>query len=150
VGAYGLERSLLASGSKLARCWALWSVWALLAFGLAAGVGVAALTAYIGSRTWGIAVDFTFVLSCAASSFAFLALFGRFAGKRSRAFDSLTRNAYGMYLIHYPVVSWLQFALLRATLPAAVKATLVFAGTTLVSWVTTAAVRRIPAIARVI
>ena len=47
-------------------------------------------------------------------------------------------------------MSWLQFALLPASLPAAVKAALVFAGTALVSWLTTAALRRIPAVARVI
>jgi hypothetical protein len=55
-----------------------------------------------------------------------------------------------MYLVHYPVVSWLQFALLRSTLPAAVKAAVVFAGAALVSWAATAALRRIPAVGRVI
>ena len=150
VGTYGLDRGLLASAGKLARRWAWWAIWALVAFGLAAGVGLAALTVHFGSRTWEIAADFTFVLSCAASSFAFLALFVRFAVRRSKAFDSLTRNAYGMYLIHYPIASWLQLALLPLALPAAAKATLVFAGTALASWAATAALRRIPAVARVI
>jgi peptidoglycan/LPS O-acetylase OafA/YrhL len=150
VGAYGVDRGLLAPDGKLARRWPLWSVAALVAFGLASAVGIATLTAHIGSRGWEIAADMTFVLSCAASSFAFLALFVRFANTRSRIWDSLSANAYGMYLVHYAFVSWLQYALLKAQLPAIAKGSLVFAGVVLLSWGTTAALRRIPAVARVI
>jgi peptidoglycan/LPS O-acetylase OafA/YrhL len=150
VGAYGLDRSLLAPNGKLARRWPLWSVAALVAFGLASGVGIATLTAHIGSRGWEIAADTTFVLSSAASSFAFLALFVRFANTRSRIWDSLSANAYGMYLVHYAFVSWLQYALLKAHLPAIAKGSLVFVAAVLLSWGTTAALRRIPAVVRVI
>lgn len=150
VGACGLDRGLLASDGKLARRWVLWSVSALLAFGLAAGAGLAAMTAHIGSRPWEITADLTFVLSCAASSFTFLALFVRFAKSRSRLWDSLSANAYGMYLIHYAFVSWLQYSLLKAQLPAIAKGSLVFLGAVLLSWAATAALRRIPTVARVI
>jgi surface polysaccharide O-acyltransferase-like enzyme len=90
------------------------------------------------------------VLSCAASSFAFLALFVRFVKTRSRVWDSLSENAYGMYLIHYVFVSWLQYALLPEGLPAIAKGSLVFPGTALLSRGATAALRRIAAVARVI
>jgi len=69
---------------------------------------------------------------------------------RRRVWDSLSENAYGMYLIHYVFVSWLQYARLRAGLPAIAKGSLVFLGTALMSWGATAAARRIPALARVI
>jgi peptidoglycan/LPS O-acetylase OafA/YrhL len=150
VGAFGLDHGLLAGAGNLARRWWLWSLAALVAFATATGVGVAALTVHIGSRSWEIASDSTFVLSCAVSSFASLALFVRFAGRSNRVFDSLNANAYGMYLVHYAFVSWLQYALLRAALPAFAKGTLVFACTMLLSWGTTAVLRRIPAVARVI
>ena len=150
VGAYRLDRGLLASGGKLARLWPLWSLGALAAFGLSSGIWIAAMTAHIGSRGWEIAGDSSFVLSCAASSFAFLALFVRFAQMRGRIWDSLSANAYGMYLIHYAFVSWLQYALLKAQLPAITKGSLVFVGAVLLSWGTTAALRRIPVVARVI
>jgi peptidoglycan/LPS O-acetylase OafA/YrhL len=150
VGAYGLDRGLLVSGGKLARRWPLWSVSALVAFGLATGVGLAALTVHVGSRAWHIAGDSAFVLSCAASSFAFLALFVRFAQTRRRIWDSLSANAYGMYLVHYAFVSWLQYALLKAHLPAVAKGSIVLACAVLLSWGATAALRRIPAVARVI
>jgi peptidoglycan/LPS O-acetylase OafA/YrhL len=150
VGAYGLNRGLLALDGKLARRWWLWCLRALFAFGLAAGLGLAAMTTHIGSRLWETMSDIGFVISCAASSFAYLALFVRFALKPRKVFDSLSNNAYGMYLVHYAFVSWLQYGLLKSALPAAAKGSLVFLATVVVSWVTVAALRRIPAVARVI
>jgi hypothetical protein len=150
VGAYGLQRGLLAPDGKLARRWPLWSLAALLAFGLATGIGIAVLTTHAGSRPWEIAADLGFVISCAASSFAFLALFVRFARTPRKMFDSLSDNAYGMYLVHYAFVSWLQYALLKATLPAIPKGSVVFLCTVALSWITVAALRKIPAVARVI
>jgi len=64
--------------------------------------------------------------------------------------DALKRDAYGMYLVHYGFVVWLQYALLGAALFAVVKGAIVFAGTLLLSWGTIAAVRRIPPAAQVI
>ena len=55
-----------------------------------------------------------------------------------------------MYLIHYAFVSWLQIALLKTRLPAVAKGSLVFLGTVLLSWSATAALRRIPGVARVV
>jgi len=85
-----------------------------------------------------------------ASSFAFLALFVRFARRRIRIWDSLTPNAYGIYLVHYAFVSWLQYALLKTTLPAIAEGSLAFLGAVALSWGVVAAIRRIPAVARVI
>jgi Acyltransferase family len=150
VGAYGPERGLLATDGKLARRWALWAVAALIAFVAASGVGIAAMTVHLGSRAWETIADFGFVVSCAASSFAFLALFVRFAGTRRKLFDSLSENAYGMYLVHYAFVSWLQYALLKMALPAIAKGLVVFPSAVALSWATVATLRRIPAVARVI
>jgi hypothetical protein len=150
VGAYGLDRGLLTREGKLARRWWLWCVAALFAFGIATAIGLAALTGHLGSRGWEVAGDSGFVLSCAVSSFAFLALFARFARTRSQVWDSLAANAYGIYLIHYAFVSWLQLSLLKSHLPAFVKGSLVTVVAVLLSWGVTATLRRIPAFARVI
>ena len=152
VGAYGLERGLLAVDGKLARRWLRWSVASVVAFGAALAVIIAALSAAAHPpvpRSLEIAGDLGFVLSCAASGFAFLALFGRFA-RRTRVFDSLRDNAFGIYILHYAFVSWLQYALLPAGLSGFLKATAVTLGALALSWGTTAALRRIPAVARVI
>jgi peptidoglycan/LPS O-acetylase OafA/YrhL len=79
-----------------------------------------------------------------------MALFLRFAGGRWWVSDSLNNNAYGMYLVHYVFVVWLQYALLDAQLGAVAKAAIVFGGTLLLSWATTAAIRRLPLGARLI
>lgn len=150
VGAWGVNRGLLAPDGKLARRWPLWVVAALVLFGLDATVAVIALTQHAQSQGWAIARDTGFALSCAASSFAFLALFVRFARSRSPLFDSLSANSYGIYLVHYAFVSWLQYALLPASLPAVAKFMVVFLGTLTLSWGTAAAIRRIPAAARMV
>ena len=74
----------------------------------------------------------------------------RFATRRRAVLDSLSANAYGMYLVHYPFVVWMQYALLDAPLPAIVKARVVFAVAVVASWAVTAALRSIPLGARLI
>jgi surface polysaccharide O-acyltransferase-like enzyme len=91
-----------------------------------------------------------FVLSCAASSFAMLALFLRFARARTAVGESLRENAYGIYLVHYAFVSWLQDALLPLSFPALAKCAFVFEGAVGLSWATTAALRRLPALRRIL
>jgi hypothetical protein len=111
---------------------------------------IAAVSNPQAPRLWGTIGGVSFVLASAASSFAFLALFARFARSRVKAFDSLRDNAYGMYLLHYPFASWIPFALLHAPLSGLPKGSLSFLGTLALSWGVTAGLRRIPAVARVI
>ncbi len=150
VGALGTDKGLLAADGKLARRWLLWTATALVVFGIATTATIAALTAHQSQRMWEILMDSTFVFSCAATSFAFLALFVRFARRRTRIWDSLTANAYGIYLVHYAFVSWLQYALLNTKLPAVAKGSMVLIGAVVLSWSVIAALRRVPAVARVI
>jgi len=150
AGAYGLDCGLIAADGRLARRWWMWSILAVIAFVLAGGIGIAAMTSHVGSRGWEFAADLTWVLSCAASSLAFLALFTCFAKTRNRVFDSLSANAYGIYLIHYAFVSWLQLSLVKSQMPGIAKASLVTLASLLLSWATTAGLRRIPAVNRLI
>jgi len=150
VGAWGLERGLVAAEGKLARRWWLWMLRALLAFGVASVLGLMAISAHGWPQMWTAIASIGFVLSCTASCFGLLALFTRFAKTRRRIFDSLTASAYGMYLIHYAFVTWLQYSLLKIALPGIAKGFIVLAGVVLLSWAATAALRRIPAVGRAI
>ncbi len=154
LGALGIDRGLLAPDGKLARRWPLWVVTSLVFFIAIMAIVIAAVTpasaASLSPRAWVVTGGFVFALSCAASCFACLAIFVRFAKKRRRIFDSLRDNAYGMYLIHYAFVSWIQYSLLNAPLSGFVKGILVTVSTVAASWITVAALRRLPAIARVI
>ncbi|HJU16954.1 MAG TPA: acyltransferase [Stellaceae bacterium] len=143
VGARGVERGLLASNGPLARRWASWLAAAGASFLL--WIAVTALTrngsAPLGLRLLG---DLSFVLACFGNCFAVLAIALRFAAGRAPLLDSLKDNAYGMYLVHYVFVVWMQYALRRIPLPAVAKAAFVFTVTLLSSWGTTAALRLAP------
>ena len=120
VGAYGLDRGLLASDGALARHWAAWLaasvagfvLWALPT-SLMVDVDAAPLIVQ-SSRVFG------FVVACASGCFVLLAICLRFAPERTRILDSLSVNAYSMYLPHYVFIVWLQYALLpsRCSRPA--------------------------------
>ena len=75
-----------------------------------------------------------FAVACATSCLCSLAICLRFAHWRAWAFDSLSTNAYRMYLIHYVFAVWLQYALLGTDLFAIGKAVIVFGGTLIMSW----------------
>jgi hypothetical protein len=65
----------------------------------------------------------------------------RFGAVRSRLFDGLSKNAFGIYLLHYAPLVWLQYALLDVPLSAIAKAMIVFGGTLLLAFAATAAIR---------
>jgi glucans biosynthesis protein C len=147
VGAYGIEHGLLSSDGALPRRWPLW-----LAGGGAAFLLWIIPTALIvnGHSVVGLQVvaDLGFVLSSATMSLALAAIFLRFGTAYRPILDSLSVHAYGIYLVHYLFVIWLQYLLLGAPLFAIVKAAIVFTATLFLSWSTTAAMCRIPIGAR--
>lgn len=75
-----------------------------------------------------------FTLICVTTCTAYIALFNRFFNHYSTIFNSLAENAYAIYLIHYPIVIWLQYALLEYHWPAVTKFMLVFISSLLLSW----------------
>src|SRR5262249_27783711 len=108
VGAYGIERGVLASGGKLARRWLPWSVAAILVFLATSALVIMMVTtpAKATSPLWQAVADLMFTITCATTSLALLAVFVRFVKKSRGVFDSLRDNAYGMYLVHYAFVNW--------------------------------------------
>jgi hypothetical protein len=151
VGAYGIERGLLAPDGLLARHWPRWSTLAITIFvlSLAFFLTFMAKPHAMPTLAWGIVGGVVFATTCAALSFAFLGLFVRFATRRFWIFDSLSDNEYGMYLIHYMFVSWLQFAILGLALPALAKGAIVFGSVLLLSWGASAALRSIVSVRRI-
>jgi hypothetical protein len=145
VGAYGLERGLLAADGQLARHWAAWLAGALVAFLL--WMGLTALTMRgVGPVSDGlqVAVDLGFVLACASGGFGVVAVCLRFATAPSRIMASLANNAFGMYLLHYVFVVWLQYALLGVALFAIAKAMIVLGGALLFAWTASVGMRLLP------
>jgi peptidoglycan/LPS O-acetylase OafA/YrhL len=82
--------------------------------------------------------------------FLILAYFLRFKQSGWSILDPMQADAYGMFLVHYPIVLWLQYWLYDYDLPAIVKASIAFLLTVAVSWAVTAALRQIPGARRVL
>lgn len=96
------------------------------------------------------ATNVLFATTGVVTTFALLAWFARKERGRSPVAASLSRNAYGMYLVHYVIVTWLQFALLGANLSGWVKATLVTTLAIAASWLVASLVRRVPGVGRMV
>jgi surface polysaccharide O-acyltransferase-like enzyme len=149
IGACGIERGLAAPGGPLAR--RLWPWLAAAPASFALWVAMSALTRR-GAPPLGLQAlaDVSFALACFASCFMAVALALRFARLRSAPLASLKDNAYGMFLVHYVFVVWLQYALLPFAWPALAKWAVVFAGSALASWAASSALCRVPAIAQIV
>ena len=127
------------------RRWPYWALLAAVAGAVLVGTQVArsrhcpALPVWAWLGTYGLALAMFCVAACCAVSAAFL----RFAGQRSRLWGSLATSSFGIYLLHYPVVTWVQFSLLHVSLGAVGKAGVTFAAALLLSWALAALPRRV-------
>lgn len=151
IGAFGLTSGLLSPEGKLAKRWWLYLSFAIPAFFAVIAVIVTA-TAAKGNppALWETVGGAFFALTCGLTSFALLGLFVRLFRHPNRVLDSLARNSYGIYLIHYAFVSWAQWMLLPTQLGGLLKALIVLVTAVALSWATVALLRRIPGVGRVL
>jgi hypothetical protein len=153
AGGRGLADTWMAPAGPLARRWMVWQgvagagfvsfVVALIMWLISSGKGV--------PPQWlSIMATVLFALTGVLTTFAMLATFARWGHRDEIVTASLARNAFGMYLVHYPIVTWTQFALLEVALPGIVKAALVTSIGIGASWGLTILLRRLPGVGRVI
>jgi surface polysaccharide O-acyltransferase-like enzyme len=79
-----------------------------------------------------------------------LAVYLTSAKSSLRLLDAIQPSAYGIYLVHYIFIIWLQYAVYDPAWPAFVKFLIVFIGTLSGSWALVVALRKIPVVARMI
>ncbi|MDB5573106.1 MAG: acyltransferase 3 [Tardiphaga sp.] len=91
-----------------------------------------------------------FVVFSAAMLFALLAYFLRFKTAGRSLLDPLRHDAYGIFLVHYVFVLWIQYYLFDIDAPAIAKALIAFGGTLALSWATSALLRQIPGAKKVL
>jgi len=131
------------------RDWLKWLGWASPAYGVLVVATHPAIRSTAPSW-WELVAAMVWVVSCTVGTLWVLAMFLRFVGARVRTMDSLCENAYGIYLVHYLFVTWLQYLLLPAPLAAVAKGGIVFFGALALSWASVAGSRQVPGVARVI
>jgi hypothetical protein len=150
LGAGPADKTVLCADGPLAGRWILWPVIAIVSFTVATMITVMALSNPAAPRSLALLANLSLPICCAASSFALLSLFLRFARSRGPLLDNFCAAAYGIYLIHYPIVNWTQFALLPSPLPAFLKGIAVTAAGLALSWALIAHARRSRLIAGII
>ena len=145
IGACGFDRIGFRSDGALARCW-----WGWLAVGVISFTVFIIVLVVVAALERTIVSEISFVVCCGAIVFGMTGFFLRFVKRRIGALDSLSENSYGIYIVHYVFVTWLQYLLLESSLPPSLKGMLVFVATLILSWVFVAAIRRISVVAKVI
>lgn len=137
----------------LGRRWKLWATAAGVVFVGFVAMLIVALTMMskgVNAPLVYLAANILFAATGVMTTFALLAWFARKERGHSAIAASLARNAFGMYLVHYAIVTWLQFALLGVALPGLAKAALVTTLAIGASWGVAALLRRVPGVRRVL
>ena len=84
-----------------------------------------------------------YVASCTLSSMAFITVFRRFIHTEKQWWNSLSKNAYLIYIVHFIFVLWTQFLLQKFNIPAFIKFSLTFTISLSLSWVVSYWLRKI-------
>ncbi len=154
VGAVRLREGLLAEGGALALRWRTWLCLALLFYAGIIFLVYVHRSGLINLRSpplwWQTAYGLLFATYCASMTLVVPAVFLHFARSRVGLLDAMQKQAYGIYLVHFIPLIWLQYVLYDSALPALVKFLILFAVTLSTSWAATLALRKIPAVAKVI
>ncbi|MCP3443178.1 acyltransferase [Bradyrhizobium sp. CCGUVB14] len=155
IGVANMDRGLLAADGRMAKVSWEWMVLAIVPYCLLWGL------IYIKREILGNPSPLPdwyeglyaacFTVFSVAIMFLILAFFQRFKQSgTARLLDPMQADAFGIFLVHYPIALWLQYWLFDYNLPAIVKATVGFVLTVAFSWALTRALRQIPGASKVL
>jgi surface polysaccharide O-acyltransferase-like enzyme len=154
VGAVSLRSGMLAENGALVERWTVWPAFAFAFYG-AILLLVYAHHNWVADFDspplwWRAAYGLVFAMFSAAMTFTVPVVFLRFARSSLWLLDAMQHSAYGIYLLHFIFLIWLQYIVYDPAFPAFVKFAIVFAGTLSMSWALTVLLRKIPVVARTI
>jgi surface polysaccharide O-acyltransferase-like enzyme len=149
LGASDIEKGLFSSASPFVKYWRVWIracvLFYFLLLGLE-GLGRKGFVEILGEWPSKIIYGCVYAGSICFSSLSFLTLFRKAIKRANPIWDSLTRNAYCIYLVHYIFVLWCQYALLNVDLPGFIKFLITFLISVFVSWQVSILLRKIPVV----
>ncbi|CCE08325.1 conserved membrane hypothetical protein [Bradyrhizobium sp. STM 3843] len=149
IGAANFERGLLGAEGQLSQGGLpRWIIVTLIPYCLLWGL-IAVKRLVLGNPPvqpdwYEAAYGLFFAVFSAGMMFCILAYFLNNRRSEFSVLDRMQADAYGIFLVHYPIVLWIQYWLFDFNLPAVVKASIAFVGTTLLSWGATWVLRQIP------
>ncbi|MDU3126424.1 MAG: acyltransferase family protein, partial [Bradyrhizobium sp.] len=154
VGAANLDRGLLSADGRLAKSGWGWIVAALASYCLL-WVLIYVKRETLGNPVWlpdwyEASYGLFFVTFSAAILFAIFGYFLSFKRTGFSVLDWMQAHSYSMFLVHYPIVLWIQYWLFDFDVPAIAKALIAFVFTVLLSWGVAVALRTIPGAKRVL
>lgn len=139
IGSHGCDRGVLRTDGPIAQHWLAWLAGATFCFGAWGGLTSLTLPDWDTSPiTYRLAAAMAFPPACATGVLAYLGIALRLLRAHDRVLDSLSANAYGVYLVHYVFVLWLQYALIGVTLSVFGKMIFAFSIALTLSWATSA------------
>jgi surface polysaccharide O-acyltransferase-like enzyme len=154
IGVVSLRTGVLAERGDISRRWPVWFALAVLFYGAILLLVYAHhnwITDFASPALWWrAAYGIAFALFSAAMAFTIPATSLRLARSGLSLLDAMQPSAYGIYLLHYVFIIWLQYVVYDPAFPAGIKAAIVFTGTLGGSWALTVLLRRIPLVARMI
>ncbi len=148
IGAMDLRSGIFAENGELAARWKIWLTVALVFY-----AGILALVYIkhnllpdpnVQPQWWRAAYGLAFALFSGAMAFAEPGFFLRTAKLPMRLLDAIQPSAYGIFLIHYIFIIWLQYVVYDPQWSPFVKFAIVFTGTLAGSWATVVLLRKIP------
>jgi glucan biosynthesis protein C len=152
IGSVPLNTGIFAGESDLALKWPMWclaSIGIYTALKLSEAPLIQCITTGQLTRLSAeILYRSLWILSCVFSCLAFLTLFKRFFSYTNHIWESLSANAYGIYLIHYIFVLWCQYLLLNTDLHAFAKFLITFLASVSLSWFSAVCLRRLKMIGK--
>lgn len=125
TGAFGVKRSFLMRHKKHTWGWLIWIMIGITVF-----------------FTVSFDNPFHFTLSCASFSLGFLSLFCRFFNQQNALMTLLNKNGYGIYILHYPVSSWIQWAVVSWEMSPLLKGMFTFVFSLAISCALTSVIMR--------
>lgn len=152
IGTTHFNQQLFSLTSVIVKKWWLWVLLALVVYAILTIVEryeiLAAMVKanQLGNFSAWMIYFSIYTASCTLSSIAFITTFRRFIHSSFSWWDSLTANAYLIYLTHYTFLTWIQFLLLPYDIPAFVKFLITFSFSLALSWGFSVLLRKIKVI----
>lgn len=146
TGSQGVNHELFGNKSPFARWWAVFAIAGCAAFGGIVLIQIETLRQSPASSgpVSPMLAALLFVIACSAISIAMIGGFIRHVDRSSDWTNLLSSCAFGIYLVHYSILTWVQTALIRINEPAAIKAGVAFVATFLASFTIIALLRKRP------
>lgn len=154
IGNTNFNEEIFSKNSLLVKNWKLWVLLALLIYAVLTASNVFHLlegwvkNGRMNEFTAWMMYYLLYTGSCVFSSIGFVTAFRNNIKKPIAWVDSLSENAYLIYLVHFVFITSTQFLLLNLNIPAFIKFIIVFLSSLFLSWGLSILLRKIPVLRR--